>query len=160
MGNWFRVAFEHAVTHCVHSSLLAPLIVDMAERGHPVENFQVKYGVDHARSLRGNPAPIDKWGFDLGGMCYATMPRETFEISGLPFVVDCDYFDAILSDVKTASLRWFASGEPYYKLKFWHHATVLTPEQHARCVHSMSGLAASAKERAEAFFARKEAANA
>ena len=131
MITWFRIAFEEARTHCVPQDLAAELIIDMAGRGHPIENYEKRYGRDHAESLGGNPKLTTEWGFDMGGMCYQHEPRETIEVDGLAIEVPCYQWRGILSTLARCTLRTLADGTPYHKLHLWMHATVMTPNQFA-----------------------------
>lgn len=154
MSPWFRCSFEHALTHCVSSELMAPLLIDMATRGHPLKNYEKEYGRSAAQSLGGNPASMTEWAFDLGGGVFANEPRETFDIDGLSIDVLCHHFGAVLARVNSLPLRSFSGGEPYYKTKFWLHATVLMPAQRDDVVRIMTERSAVAEQRANDF-ARK-----
>lgn len=156
---WLRIGFEGALTHAVHESLMPSLVADMISRGHPIEDFEKRYGREQAAALHGNPAPIAEWAFDLGGMCYATMPRETISVDGLLILVDCDHLPAVLRAVDDAKIRRFAGGAWYYKLKFWMHATVLTVEQRDSVVAALDARLGSAQRRAREFFDRIDRKN-
>ena len=150
-STWFRIAFEHALTHCVSSELMAPLLYEMATRQHPIKNFEREYGRESAGVLGGNPRLITDWAFDLGGGVFANEPRETLNIDGLAIDVSCHHFSAVLHGVERLTLRTFSGGESYYKTKFWLHATVLTPAQRDEIVRAMVDRAPVAEARANAF---------
>jgi len=151
---WFRVAFENGLTHAVHASLLTSLVAEMIERGMTIKDFEKTYGIEHASAMKGNPAEIVDWAFDLGGFCYVNMPRETLNIDGLNVLVDCDHLPRILDSVDDAKIRRFADGVWYYKLKFWHHATVLSVAQHNAVRDALDARVGSAQRRAREFFDR------
>ncbi len=155
---WFRVAFDDALTHCVHRDLRSPLVGEMMGRDSPVTDFVARYGRDPARELGGNPAAITEWCFDLGGATYQNLPRETIIVDGLSVEIDCDHFDMVLDAVDKSTLRRFSTGDFYHKLKFWHHATVLTREQHRQVRDAMAALVGSARRRSAEFYAEREAA--
>jgi hypothetical protein len=134
---WFRIAFEEARTHCVSQGLAASLIIDMAGRGHPIENYEKRYGFEHAESLGGNPKLTTEWGFDMGGMCHQHEPREVIEVERLAIEVPCYQWRGILNALSRCTLRTFESGESYYKLHLWMHATVMTPSQFNTVVRVM-----------------------
>jgi hypothetical protein len=157
VSGWLRIAFEGAKTHAVPSQLALPLIADMMKRGCPVENFETKYGKEHAATLKGNPAAITEWGFDCGGMWITGEPEEMFTIDGLAIDVPCAQYDFILADVMRSEERVFANGERYHKLKFWMHATVLAPIHMVSLRVAMRLRKATAKRRASEFDAERKA---
>jgi hypothetical protein len=136
---------------------LPSLVADMLARDHAIEDFEAKYGRDNARALHGNPCPISEWGFDLGGPCFTTMPRETIAIDGLNIAIDCDHFEIVMGDVEKSNVRRFADGPTYHKLKFWHHATVLTVDQMEQLRNAMRSRLGHALKRSAEFYAKREA---
>lgn len=148
---WLRIAFVDAITHVAPSSLVSSLVVEMAERGHPVENYETKYGREYAAKFGGNPAPVSKWAFDCGGMRHTDTPFETIDVDGLAVNIDCDAFPYVLRAVEDAKIRRFSDGAWYYKLKFWIHATVITVEQHDAIERAMQARVELANSRALAF---------
>lgn len=148
---WLRVGFEHAMTHAVPDTLFAPLVAEMVHRGHPIENFEAKCGIEQARSLGGNPKVIDEWSFDMGGMCYVGEPRESIAIDGLLIDVPCFQIDAIALELRKLAMRRFERGTPYYKTEFWIHATVLTVEQYDRVLDEVLARHDAALARAHDF---------
>ncbi len=146
--NWYRIIFEKALTHAVPANLKDQLIAELTERHHPpVEEF----------SLGGPIAEITEWGFDLGGMAIMGEPQEEFTAAGLLWEVSSDHVSGVLSSFKKLPLRYFADGSPYYKAKFWLHATVMNPDQYHEILGALEACADVAEERAEAFFkARRE----
>ena len=141
-------------------TLFAPLVAEMVRRGHPVENFESKYGIEQARSLGGNPRVIDEWAFDMGGMCYVGEPRESICIDGLLIDVPCFQIDAIALELRKLAMRRFECGTPYYKTKFWIHATVLTVEQYDRVLDEVFARHDAALTRAQDFSRAVKAAHA
>jgi hypothetical protein len=144
---WLRIAFADAITHACPGELAPDLIVDMAHRGCPIENYEEKYGTKSAAELGGNPKVITKWSFDCGGAWYVGEPVESLILDGLLLKVPSSQFKYVLSDVRRSQVRRFDDGAPYHKLKFWMHATVLTPNQHASIVSWMEGKASDAAAR-------------
>jgi hypothetical protein len=127
---WLRIGFEGALTHAVHASLSLHLIDDMFTREHLIKDFEQAYGRENAVSMGGNPIAITSWAFDLGGFWMSGEPTEDIELDGLKVSVACNHWPAVLSAVRRSELRRFSDGTPYHKLKFWHHATVLSVAQH------------------------------
>ena len=157
MTKWFRIAFDHALTHAVSEQLLVPLVADMTSRGCPIEDFEKKYGREHARALGGNPAPLTEWAFDIGGCYFGGMPVSTLVIPGLSIEVPCDMFTSVARAFGEAKLRYFGDGSPYYKLKFWMHATVLTPAQFDEVCGELGAKQRDAIERSDAYFDKRKA---
>lgn len=155
--SWLRIAFDGAKTHAVPSQLALPLIADMTARGCPIKNFEKEYGLEHAAALKGNPVEITEWGFDCGGFWIQGEPEETFVVDGLSIDVPCAQYAYILPDVERSQVRTFADGTPYHKLRFWHHATVLTPEQMDTLRAAMRLRADVAEKRSALFDAEREA---
>lgn len=154
---WLRIAFEDAITHAVHASLAPSLIIDMAERGHPIENYEERYGRDRAVDLgRDNPKVITKWAFDCGGFWIQGEPEQRIEVTGLSIDVPCAQYEYVLPAVEKAKARQFADGEPYVNLKFWIHATVLTPSQHEALLDELRKHRAEAEARSLEFDRQRE----
>lgn len=151
MTTWFRVGFDDAITHAVSLALVAPLVADMAQRGHHIADLEKKYGREHAKALGGNPVAITEWALDIGGPVHINEPRETFNVDGLSLVVACDHFCAVQSELAGLPIRQFDGGETYVKAKFWMHATVLTPLQRDLLVAGLFAGRAAATARHEAF---------
>jgi hypothetical protein len=149
--SWLRIAFDEGITHAVHNSLAQSLVLDMAERGMQVKCFETAYGLESARTMKGNPAPLSEWAFDFGGMTYVNAPREVVTVDGLSVTIDCDAFPYVLRAFEDAKIRRFADGRWYYKLKFWIHATVLTPEQRDAFEDAIGQRQRVARERWQAF---------
>lgn len=148
---WLRIAFDHALTHAVSTDLAPALIADMAARGHVVDNYETKYGREIAKSLGGNPAAITEWAFDMGGMCHADMPMEPIAIDGLTIHVPCDQFGDVFGETQRQACRVFATGERYYKFKFWVHALVTSPSNRDRLIELMRAAQLRAGTRAMEF---------
>ena len=151
MANWFRIVFEHALSHAVPASLFTPLVTEMNHRGHPIQDFEAAFGPEHARSLGGNPAPLTEWALDVGGPTHLHEPRETIDIDGLSTEIPCWQVPSVYAEAAALAMRRFPTGEPYYKLKLWLHATVLTVEQYDKLLHDLGGLRYEAARRAEEF---------
>ena len=152
--NWQRISFVDSIAHAVHGELAAALVGDMAARGHAVKDYVTEYGLEHALALGGNPKPITEWRLDLGGGCYVDAPEETFSIDGLALSVPCEQHDQVLARIDSpahAPIRRFASGGWYYKLKFWVHATVLSPAQRDVLLYAMEDRRRLAADRCHAF---------
>lgn len=150
---WIRVAFDHALTHAVPRSLAQPLMLEMIERGHPLTNFAEKYGPDHAAALGDNPKVIDDWAIDFGGGVFVGMPKETFVVAGLVLDIWCDHMDDARRALSESTVRMFDDGQQYHKLRHWHHATVLTVEQHAFLAREVESRLTEANRRAGEFMA-------
>jgi len=148
---WFNIAFQDALTHVVHRELLTSLLVDMLAREHPMMDYEARYGVDYARATGGNPRQTRQWAFDLGGAMHMHAPIETLEIDGLSVEVSCEHFELVRASIAKSELRTFPDGAMYHKLKFWHHATVLTPGQHQHVLELMARRGDEASKRARAF---------
>lgn len=148
---WVRIGFVDAMTHAVSSPLVAPLVAEMRGRGSAIQDYEVAYGREYARALGGNPAPITAWAFDVGGPCCVHMPVEVIAVDGLDIEIPCDQFEAIHRAADRFGIRRFATGEWYYKFKFWLHATVLTVEQRDTVLFALEDRLAVAKQRARAF---------
>ena len=154
---WLRIDFTEALIHTVHRSLAQPLILDMLERGHPIENYETRYGREHAERLGGNPATKHDWCIDIGGLWVNGQPCESVLVDRLPIQIASDHLGTVLRGLRKLELRRFADGTPYYKLRHWHFATVLTPAQHVSLVSQLTAIEKSAEERATAFFDERRA---
>lgn len=153
MVKWLRLMFEHAMTHVCPYELSGALINEMVERGCPVQDLVAAYSRETAVSLGGNPRVIDGWAFDAGGMAIQDEPAITIDIDGLAVKVWCGQYDYIVREFGRAPLRKFANGAPYHKLKYWHHATVLTPAQYAETFSKLQQRAPEAALRHSEFVA-------
>lgn len=127
MNRWFRVAFEHAITHAVPEQLFDALVDDMIARDHPLKNYEQTYGREQAKSLGDNPGAITEWAIDCGGCVQVKMPKLVIDIDGLAIDVWVDQFDIVIAHLAAQRVRRFVNGEAYFKLKPWLHATVFTP---------------------------------
>lgn len=137
---WQCILFEGAMAHVVHDLLAANLVADMAVRGCRIDMSRPE-----------NPKATEEWAFDIGGFWVQGEPEETIHIDGLTIDIPCCQFDAILPTVEKSKERTFANGDRYHKLKFWIHATVLTPTQHALLLCEMYRILPVARERGAAF---------
>lgn len=124
---WYRVCFEHAVTHLVCAGLLRPLSNDMNERGFEVRNFVEEQG-RHFTSLYDNPRKVTSWGIDMPGMVNRDRPREKFRFFGLDFEVPCEDVASFIEQTGGLEERLFGK-RPYYKVHGFMCALVLTPVQ-------------------------------
>lgn len=150
---WFRVAFDNAMSHCVPADLFEPLVVEMTDRGCPITNFEEKYTKDGAASLGGNPVATAEWAFDVGGSIHIHAPLERFQVDGMTIDIDCDHVPIVVEKLKALWERRFVSGEPYFKARFWIHAFVCHPAQHAKLIEDITARGPVAKERSEQFMA-------
>lgn len=146
MTMWFRVSFEHAIAHAVSFELFEPLVSEMLDREHPIADFEKRYGREQAASLGGNPATIDAWAFDCGGIAHMHEPKIVLMIDELSIDVRVSHFDAVRHEIERSEPRRFANGVMYHKLKFWMHATVLTLSQLRELRRQMLVHAASARQ--------------
>jgi hypothetical protein len=94
------------------------------------------------------------------GGVFVNEPRETIDVDGLAIDVSCHHFSHVLHVLERLPLRTFDGGEPYYKTKFWLHATVLTPAQRHDVVRVMSDRAVLAEKRANDFARSMRESNA
>lgn len=129
MTTWNRYSFDKALVHIAPDSLAEQLVAEMTDRGHPLQDYVAMYGQEVAASLGGNPKPMTEWCIDFGGIVHVHQPYETFSIDGLAIDVASDRVDSVLELVSKSQLRRFSDGAPYYKLRHWLHATVLTRSQ-------------------------------
>ena len=118
---WRRYVFKNFMTHVVPVELEIPLVVEMTARGAELSDYT---GHDIT-----NPATIDSWGFDIGGICHLHRPIESFTWSGLSIEVPSEDVSHFASRLEWLEQRRFACGAEYRKLKVWHHCTVMTPAQ-------------------------------
>jgi hypothetical protein len=155
---WYRVCFEHAVTHLVCAGLLRPLSNDMKERGFLVigrdvnaaRNIRARaFGPgsglrrgqpdvrasDDPRSLvlqdevlHDNPKKVTSWGIDMPGMVNQGRPREKFRFFGLDFEVPCEDVASFIEQTGGLEERRFGK-KRYYKVHGFMCALVLTPVQ-------------------------------
>lgn len=161
MTRWSRISFDKAMVHAVSADLEPQLVAEMLARGHAIKDFVTEYGLEHALALGGNPKAITEWAFDIGGACHKDTPLETFDIDGLAVSVPVDQYELIqlgIERVDRAPIRRFAGGDWYYKIKFWVHATVLTPAQRDTLLHGIEDRRAHALERARRFHEAAERA--
>lgn len=156
--SWLRIDFDGALIHTVHQCLAQPLMLDMFERGHPLKNYEETFGREHAAKLGGNPAARTDWCIDIGGLWVQGQPTEDVVVDSLPIQVASDHVYSVLRDLRNLGLRRFADGTPYYKLRHWHFATVLTPEQHVLLVGELSRIEHAASARAAKFFDERSTA--
>lgn len=141
--NWTNIIFEGAMGHVVPDGLKDQLLTEMLDRGHgPDMNFQLNGGPVHKTTIRS---------FDMGGMYFAGQPEEEFTVDGLTIYVPSDQFASILKTLKRLPLRYFADGSPYYKAKFWMHATVMHPKTYHETILKMEDMAEAAEAKAELF---------
>lgn len=150
---WFRVAFDNAMSHCVPADLFEPLVSEMIDRGHPITNFEEKYTKDGAASLGGNPVVTAEWAFDVGGSIHIHAPLEQFHMDGMTIDINCNHLPIVADKLKALSMRRFASGEPYFKAKFWIHAFVCHPAQQAKLIQDIIDRDPVARGRSAQFMA-------
>lgn len=153
---WTRVAFENAKSHVVHADLLPQLLTEMvAERGHPIKNFEYEYGASQAASMGGNPRQTTEWALDFGGVWAIEQPLETIDLDGLEIEIACDNVGYAISQIVKLKQRKFSDGTLYVKLHHWHFCMVLTIKQAARLAMKLAELEPAATAKADAFFAAK-----
>jgi hypothetical protein len=157
---WFRVAFEHALVHCVSSELMASFLYEMAIHGHPIEDYARTYGRAAAATLGGNPRIVGEWALDLGSNLFANEPTETFDVEGLVVSLACRQFSHVLRVLERLPLRTFDRDTPYYEIKLWLHATILTPSQRDVVLRVLTDQARVADARVRAFAASLRLADA
>jgi hypothetical protein len=147
---WRRYIFEGFLTHVVPSSLEFPFALEMTARN--ADLMVPSHGE--------NPRTITEWGFDRGGGCHLHRPYEEFTWAGLAISVPSQDVAHIVDRLSALELRRFACGTAYRKLKVWHHATVMTPEQAEDLCLLLTARLATARVRDEEFHAAIRRADA
>ena len=147
---WTKLGFDHAKVHAVPDSLLPQLMNEMVEeRGHPVEDFDVKYP---GHALGPNPKPITEWAIDFGGVWATGQPLETVHLDGLEIEIASDNVGYALAMIRDMKARYFTDGTPYYKLHHWHFCLVMTLDQGLDLMAKLDAIEGAAAVRADEWF--------
>lgn len=136
MSSWVAVDGGQVKTHLCPSALLADLLADLRDRG--------------AGELE--PEPIESFGIDRGGFCFASRPVEKFDAGGTALSVPSEHVGHYLERLEGLEPRSFASGRSYYKLHCFWNCVVLEPATRELLLAQMRARAAEAEARADAFY--------
>lgn len=137
---WFSFVLDNALTHLVSEEMLLPFVHNASERG-----FRM-------REIPNNPKEITEWAFDMGGSVNMNEPEITINVDGLKIFVRCCIVSDVIREIAALPPRYFADGcGPYFKTKFWLHATILSPEQRDSVLTQLRTLERDTNQRSVAF---------
>lgn len=155
---WYRVCFDHAVTHLVPGRLLRLLIADLGARDCPVTKMRCP---PHPKGTK-NPDVVTEWAIDMPGIMARDRPVETLRWAGLNLEIpseDVLPFRDLLNSLRT---RQFVSPTKrcvrYLKLHGFHRCIVMTPAQAVALVKVLSERTPEAERRAAEFYKNRKTA--
>lgn len=136
---WFSVSAGNWKAHAAPAALVEPLVAEMTARGAEGEITR---------------KPVEKWGIDRGGMCYADRPTEVFKLGGLGLWMPSEHVAHFRARLEELELRRFGR-RSYYKLHCHWSCLLLPPALRRRLLEAMKRREPAAAKRADAFYKEK-----